>query len=174
MSFIVFIVCLVIVVGRRRRGATLVVPAIIGGLALLGSISAIMGLVEVFHAVASVNPADKATILAAGISEAVSSVVIGLVVEVPLLAGAYFVDRWLRKRQAPTTNPTAGHGTQSPATQAAPAGSMCATHSDRTASLICVRCGGFACDSCSALDRRHCQSCFERSMPTANRRLAPS
>src|SRR5580700_10702543 len=99
MSIIVFIVCLLLVRQRRRRHVTTVVPAVIGALAIVGSIQLVISLARAFETIASVSPSDKATILAAGISEAINASAFGLVFEIPLLVGAYFLDRWLRNRQ---------------------------------------------------------------------------
>ena len=98
---IVFAVCLFLVFKRRRRGETIVVPASIGAVALVASILLfVISLVRSLEAVASVNPADKATILAAGISEGLNNFAFWFAIELPLLVAAYFVDRWLRKRDA--------------------------------------------------------------------------
>ncbi len=99
MGLIIFIICLVIVFRRQRRNVTLVVPAVIGGIGLLGTILTLVSFVGTLEAVANVAPADKATILANGISEAINEAAFWLIVELPIFVAAYFFDRWLRRRQ---------------------------------------------------------------------------
>ena len=100
MSFVVSLVCLVTVLGRRRRRVTILVPAIVGALAAAGFVLLAIGLHQSHRAIASASAADNATILAAGISEAVNCFAAELLFEVPFLVGAYLLDRWLRRRQA--------------------------------------------------------------------------
>lgn len=52
---------------------------------LFGLLGTISGLINCFGAVANVNPADKATILALGISEAMNCTAFGLLVAIPSL-----------------------------------------------------------------------------------------
>jgi biopolymer transport protein ExbB len=52
---------------------------------LLGLLGTVNGLIQCFEAVAHVNPADKATILSQGISEAMNCTFFGLLVAVPAL-----------------------------------------------------------------------------------------
>lgn len=52
---------------------------------LFGLLGTISGLINCFAAVANVNPADKATILSLGISEAMNCTAFGLVVAIPSL-----------------------------------------------------------------------------------------
>jgi biopolymer transport protein ExbB len=60
--------------------------AMLGNVAtLLGLLGTIVGLIGAFGAVANANPADKATILASSISEAMNCTAFGLVTAVPLL-----------------------------------------------------------------------------------------
>lgn len=60
--------------------------AMIGNAAMLfGLLGTVSGLIQCFEAVANVNPADKATILAAGISEAMNCTAFGLVTAIPAL-----------------------------------------------------------------------------------------
>jgi biopolymer transport protein ExbB/TolQ len=62
--------------------------AMIGNAAMLaGLLGTVTGLIRCFEAVATVNPADKATILAAGISEAMNCTAFGLLVAIPSLVG---------------------------------------------------------------------------------------
>ena len=65
--------------------------AMIGNVAtLLGLLGTIVGLISAFGAVANANPADKATILAASISEAMNCTAFGLLTAIPALV-AYSV-----------------------------------------------------------------------------------
>jgi biopolymer transport protein ExbB/TolQ len=65
--------------------------AMLGNVAtLLGLLGTIVGLIGAFGAVANANPADKATILANSISEAMNCTAFGLIVAIPALA-AYSV-----------------------------------------------------------------------------------
>lgn len=60
--------------------------AMLGNAAMLaGLLGTVNGLIGCFRAVSSVNPADKATILAAGISEAMNCTFFGLLVAIPCL-----------------------------------------------------------------------------------------
>lgn len=60
--------------------------AMIGNAAMLsGLLGTVSGLITCFEAVAHVNPADKATILSAGISEAMNCTAFGLIVAIPSL-----------------------------------------------------------------------------------------
>ena len=67
---------------ERRTGYL----AMIGNVAtLLGLLGTIIGLIKSFGAVSAANPADKATILSAGISEAMNCTAFGLGVAIPAL-----------------------------------------------------------------------------------------
>ena len=57
---------------------------------LLGLLGTIVGLIGAFGAVANANPADKATILAKSISEAMNCTAFGLITAIPALV-AYSV-----------------------------------------------------------------------------------
>ncbi len=60
--------------------------AMLGNVAtLLGLLGTILGLIHAFAAVANANPADKATILAASISEAMNCTAFGLATAIPAL-----------------------------------------------------------------------------------------
>lgn len=60
--------------------------AMIGNAGMLsGLLGTVSGLITCFAAVAHVNPADKATILSAGISEAMNCTAFGLIVAIPAL-----------------------------------------------------------------------------------------
>ena len=61
---------------------------------LLGLLGTIMGLISAFHAVATVNPAEKANLLSASISVAMNCTAFGLMTAVPLL----FIHAWLQTR----------------------------------------------------------------------------
>ncbi len=72
---------------ERRTGYL----AMLGNVAtLLGLLGTILGLIHAFAAVANANPADKATILAASISEAMNCTAFGLATAIPALV-AYSV-----------------------------------------------------------------------------------
>lgn len=66
---------------------------------LLGLLGTISGMISSFSAVASANPADRATLLSHGISEAMNCTAFGLIVAIPaLVAYAVFqnkTDRWV-------------------------------------------------------------------------------
>jgi biopolymer transport protein ExbB/TolQ len=53
---------------------------------LLGLLGTVSGLIHAFSAVATVNPAEKANLLSASISEAMNCTAFGLMVAVPFLA----------------------------------------------------------------------------------------
>ncbi|MFN7132511.1 MAG: MotA/TolQ/ExbB proton channel family protein, partial [Myxococcales bacterium] len=60
--------------------------AMLGNAAMLsGLLGTVSGLIQCFEAVAHVNPADKATILSAGISEAMNCTAFGLLTAIPAL-----------------------------------------------------------------------------------------
>jgi biopolymer transport protein ExbB/TolQ len=60
--------------------------AMLGNAAMLaGLFGTVQGLIQCFEAVANVNPADKATILAQGISEAMNCTAFGLLTAIPAL-----------------------------------------------------------------------------------------
>lgn len=60
--------------------------AMLGNAAMLaGLMGTVYGLIQCFEAVANVNPAEKATILSAGISEAMNCTLFGLVTAIPAL-----------------------------------------------------------------------------------------
>src|SRR5882762_11244236 len=61
---------------------------------LLGLLGTVSGLIHSFAAVATVNPAEKANLLSASISEAMNCTAFGLMTAVPLL----FIHAWLQTR----------------------------------------------------------------------------
>jgi biopolymer transport protein ExbB/TolQ len=66
--------------------------AMIGNVAtLLGLLGTIVGLIGAFGAVANANPADKATILASSISEAMNCTAFGLATAIPALVAYSFL-----------------------------------------------------------------------------------
>jgi biopolymer transport protein ExbB len=58
---------------------------------LLGLLGTVSGLIHAFGAVSTVNPADKANLLAASISEAMNCTAFGLIVAVPMLLSHAFL-----------------------------------------------------------------------------------
>ena len=58
---------------------------------LLGLLGTVSGLIHAFGAVATVNPADKANLLAASISEAMNCTAFGLMTAVPILLAHAFL-----------------------------------------------------------------------------------
>ena len=58
---------------------------------LLGLLGTVMGMIGAFGAVANVAPAEKATLLAASIAEAMNATAFGLMVAIPLLGGFGFL-----------------------------------------------------------------------------------
>ncbi len=40
-------------------------------------------------------------------------------------------------------------------------GTRCPNHSDTRATIVCTRCGTFACPKCAAIDETHCQACVD-------------
>jgi len=67
------------------------------GLALVRGLFIVGPLIESLEAVAGVSPEDKATIVAAVISEVLSATMRGAILEIPLLLVAWFIDRALRR-----------------------------------------------------------------------------
>ena len=61
---------------------------------LLGLLGTVMGLINAFAAVATVNPAEKANLLSASISVALNCTAFGLMTAVPLL----FIHAWLQTK----------------------------------------------------------------------------
>src|SRR6202167_995535 len=61
---------------------------------LLGLLGTVMGLIRAFAAVATVNPAEKASLLSASISVAMNCTAFGLMTAVPLL----FIHAWLQTK----------------------------------------------------------------------------
>lgn len=64
------------------------------GATLIGLLGTINGMIHCFGAVANVDPSQKATILAAGISEAMNCTAFGLLTAIPAL----FIFGWLQSR----------------------------------------------------------------------------
>ncbi len=61
---------------------------------LLGLLGTVMGLINAFAAVATVNPAEKANLLSASISVAMNCTAFGLMTAVPML----FIHAWLQTK----------------------------------------------------------------------------
>ena len=156
MACIAFFVGLVLFVRRRRAGVTVAVPVGLMGLGVVRTVLVLVTLVQLaaaFKALGHVRPEDKSTVLAASISEAMNAAAFGVALELPLLGAAWFVDRWLRRRQEQRLPPAAP----------APAGSRCAAHADTPATHICSRCGAFMCAGCAQADGIRCSACLTRA-----------
>ncbi|MBL8952378.1 MAG: hypothetical protein JNK82_16480 [Myxococcaceae bacterium] len=155
MACIVFFVGLVLLTRRRRAGRSTAVPIAVTAIGALGVWWLILTLGDMFAAVRSldhVSPADKATIVAAVISETLNTAALELVVVAPLIVCAVLVDRRLRRlRERPL----------GPASEA-PAGTKCVSHPDTVATHVCSRCGAFMCTTCTAVDGAQCASCLNR------------
>jgi biopolymer transport protein ExbB/TolQ len=81
--------------------------AMLGNVAtLLGLLGTILGLIHAFGAVANANPADKATILASSISEAMNCTAFGLATAIPALV-AYSVLQGRTQHMVDDINETA-------------------------------------------------------------------
>ncbi len=138
---------------RRPRGITTAVP-----LAMMAVGAALLALTAiqfraVFASLEHVSPADKATILAAMISEALSVVSVGNWLALLLFAAAFVVDHRLRAR-----------GRMRPAVAGvAPPDASCVAHVSERATHICSRCGAFMCSACAAADGARCAACLTRS-----------
>jgi hypothetical protein len=91
-----FPACLVAVMRRRRRRANFVVPLILALYALYCAAGALIGLIHVFAGLAGVDPSLKATLLARGISEVINCSALWFLVNIPIVVGAWIIDRWLR------------------------------------------------------------------------------
>lgn len=160
MLCLAFVLCSVILVRRRREGTTIAMPVAIIGLgavrAVLIGVTVVL-LMGTFRQLAGVKAEEKQAVLSAGIDDAMAYTRFGMSFELPLLLGAWLVDRALRKQQWPRPPPS----------QPAPAGTRCATHTEVAATLICVRCGGFMCPVCGAADGSHCAACIARAATSA-------
>ena len=73
---------------EKRTGFLAVIS---NGATLFGLLGTIIGLIHCFAAVAHVDPAEKATILAAGIAEAMNCTAFGLITAIPALFAFAFL-----------------------------------------------------------------------------------
>jgi len=88
---------------KRRKGASLatkLLVAVVAAAAAFGSIGALLGLIRAFGAVGgqSVDPSQKARILAEGISEAMNWTALALVFWVPSVIAALVLSRTNNRR----------------------------------------------------------------------------
>ena len=98
---------LVLRIWRRPRGSSLltkVLSACVGATAVLGAGGTLLGLIKAFGAVGgeSIDPSQKARILAEGISEAMNCTAFGLLFWVPCVIAVLLL---LGKPRPPTTPP---------------------------------------------------------------------
>jgi hypothetical protein len=87
--------CSFVIWKRRRQGWAIVVPAVTIPLVLFASGLTLASLLETFGVVAAVRPEDKATILAAGIAEAMR---VGRFWLPPALVGLFLIDLFVRRK----------------------------------------------------------------------------
>ena len=73
---------------------------------LLGLLGTIVGMIHSFGAVSSANPADRATLLSRGISEAMNCTAFGLIVAIPALVAYAIYQNKTEKMVAKLTNVT--------------------------------------------------------------------
>lgn len=107
MGLLLFVVllpiCALVALRRRRTPKPLVVPIV---LIVYSSVAGAWFLLTVVHLFASLarlpDPSSKATMLGMGISQMMNAAAFGVIVNVPLMIGAYFIDRWLVRRSAAT------------------------------------------------------------------------
>ena len=95
----VFPVCVVAILRRRRTRANIAVPGVLAVYSVGSALWFLVGLIHSFAGVAGVAPEMKATLLAKGISELVNGVAFALLLHLPLLVAAYWIDRRLLSRE---------------------------------------------------------------------------
>jgi biopolymer transport protein ExbB len=72
--------------------------AVFGNVAtLMGLLGTISGLIHSFRAVSSADPAQKATLLSAGIAEAMNCTAFGLIVAIPAILAYGFFQTWINR-----------------------------------------------------------------------------
>jgi hypothetical protein len=147
LSVIVFVACVLIAMGRRRNREPLVVPA-----ALTDLLFTTAQLADVLRVIPHMTPADRATVLAVLVGEQLHRFPIELMVAVPVIGGAWLLDRRLRGEADREGSRVAA---------SAPAGARCAQHPERGAVLVCARCGLFGCSECFG-GRPECVRCVDR------------
>lgn len=100
LIFLIFLLplCVVIVVRRRCRRINAIVPLVLAIYSIGNALWSMVGLIHSLASLASIDPEMKATLLAKGISEFLSSTTIALILHVPLLVVAWLIDRMLRGR----------------------------------------------------------------------------
>lgn len=79
----------------------MLVPTGVAAYAILMAAWSVLAMIQLEMGIAAAHdPSTKAMRLAHAISQAMNRAALGLIVDVPLLVAAYFVDRWLMKRSA--------------------------------------------------------------------------
>jgi hypothetical protein len=139
-----------VVFSRRKAGRTLAMPLLVVGLAVVRlalTLVTVAQLIALFKHLGTVPAEGKQAALDAGIREAMRYAGFAAWVDLPVMLGAWLVDRALLKRSAPST--------------LAPTGARCATHPEVVAGRVCSRCGNFMCSACD--DRGVCPSCRART-----------
>jgi hypothetical protein len=97
LLFLVFPVCAFAVARRRRSGTNFVVPLVLALYSLASAAWTVADGIHTLAGIAGVHSAMKATLLAKGISELMNSTAFWSIVHVPLLLGAWMIDRRLRR-----------------------------------------------------------------------------
>jgi hypothetical protein len=104
MSVLVLAICLLAIL-QRKGARSIAVPIAAAAAATIslvwGVVSVLRNLEVIRGTIQGVAPSDKATILAASISEGFNCLAFDCVAWIPLGVAAYLVDRWLvRKSRA--------------------------------------------------------------------------
>lgn len=152
-----FVIGLVVLIRRRGRGETLLVPAVVTALGLarlvLLAVTVVL-LVGTFRAIGAASPEQRPAILQQASSEAMKPGLFGAAWDVPLLLVAWLVDRQLRQRAS----------SRRPPAERAPDGATCGAHPEEAASFVCARCGAFLCAACLSVDGSRCGACAARTV----------
>jgi hypothetical protein len=141
VACIAALVCVFVLVRRRRDGRSVAAPVAVIGLGIMRGVMlgiVILGLIATFKSLASVPADQKQAKLSEGINAAMTPTqAFPPLLDLPLLVGAWLLDRWLLGRAKRVHQATK-----------APTGSLCAVHPSATAALVCGRCGAFMCTAC--------------------------
>ena len=89
---------LALIVRRHRRRQTVLVPLVMGAIALAFLVAHVLFLLDAFRATALAEPSMKATVLARDLAQQACLAQLETLVELLLLPIAWLVDRWLRAR----------------------------------------------------------------------------